>query len=189
MRSRKHQIIQIAASLFKERGYSAVSMRDLAQAVDLQAASLYNHISGKQDILSEIILDPARRFTAGMVKVVDSGESAFAKAEQLITLHIDLALSHSNELAVMNNDWMHLEGDSYAEYIKRRKEYERDFRLILSQGVVDGTFHDLNVDTLLFAILSTLRTLYLYLPKKNAEEIARFRMDLPKILLQGLVKN
>jgi AcrR family transcriptional regulator len=42
---RKLEIITIAAQLFKEKGYSAVTMRDIAQAMNIKAASLYNHLS------------------------------------------------------------------------------------------------------------------------------------------------
>ena len=54
--TRKQEIIQTAAKLFKEKGYSAVTMRDLASAMGMKAASLYNHINSKQQILKEIII-------------------------------------------------------------------------------------------------------------------------------------
>ena len=47
---RKTEIITVAAQLFKEKGYSAVTMRDIAQAMNIKAASLYNHIKSKQEI-------------------------------------------------------------------------------------------------------------------------------------------
>ena len=53
---RKTEIISVAAKLFKEKGYSAVTMRDIAQAMDIKAASLYNHIKSKQEILVLIII-------------------------------------------------------------------------------------------------------------------------------------
>ena len=46
---RKQEILTAAAQLFKAKGYSAVTMRDLAQALDIKAASLYNHIKSKQE--------------------------------------------------------------------------------------------------------------------------------------------
>ena len=52
--SRKDEIIKTAAKLFKEKGYSAVTMRDIATAMGMKAASLYNHIKSKQEILKEI---------------------------------------------------------------------------------------------------------------------------------------
>jgi AcrR family transcriptional regulator len=184
--TRKKQILQTAALLFKERGYSAVTMRDLAAAMDMKAASLYNHISGKQEILATLILEVAHEFTAGMDAVELDDKSAFAKAEQLILLHIKIALEYTNALAVLNTDWMHLEGAAYQEYILLRKTYELDFKKILQSGISTGEFKNISVETMLFNLLSTLRSIYLWIPKKSATEVADLKKELPQILLTGI---
>lgn len=186
MTKRKKQILKTAAQLFKQRGYSAVTMRDLATALEMKAASLYNHISGKQEILSEIILQVAHEFTAGMVAVQASGDSAFAKAESLIALHIKIALEFSNSLAVMNTDWMHLEGVAYEEYMRLRKGYEQDFKSILLQGMTTGEFKNSSVDTMLFNLLSTLRSIYLWIPRRSDTELHTLKTELPDLLLRGM---
>jgi AcrR family transcriptional regulator len=53
-RTTKERIIDESIKLFSERGYDAVSMRDIAAKADIKAASIYNHFSSKQDILDEI---------------------------------------------------------------------------------------------------------------------------------------
>ena len=184
--SRKKQILKTAAQLFKERGYSAVTMRDLAAAMDMKAASLYNHISGKQEILATLILEVAHEFTTGMDTVEMDDKSAFAKAEQLILLHIKIALEYTDALAVLNTDWMHLEGTPYQEYMKLRKDYELDFKNILENGIEAGEFKSLNVETMLFNLLSTLRSIYLWIPKKSTTEVADLKKELPQILLTGI---
>lgn len=186
MTTRKKQIVNTAAKLFKARGYSAVTMRDLAAAMDIKAASLYNHISGKQEILTHLILEVAHKFTVGMNRIVSDGDSAFAKAEKLIALHIEIAILHSDALAVLNTDWMHLEGADYDEYITLRKGYEQDFKRILEQGIQAGEFKNLHVETILFNLLSTLRSIYLWIPKKSATEVADLKNELPAILLTGI---
>ena len=60
---RKSEIVTISAQLFKEKGYSAVTMRDIAQAIDIKAASLYNHIKSKQEILVLMIIQIAEEYT------------------------------------------------------------------------------------------------------------------------------
>ncbi len=187
--SRKKQILKTAGLLFKERGYSAVTMRDVAAAMDMKAASLYNHISGKQEILATLILEVAHEFTNGMDIVEINDKSAFAKAEQLILLHINIALEYTNALAVLNTDWMHLEGSKYQEYITLRKTYELDFKKILEKGIATGEFKNLNVETMLFNLLSTLRSIYLWIPKKTPSELKDLKSELPVILLTGLVSR
>ncbi|WP_124980189.1 TetR/AcrR family transcriptional regulator [Nonlabens xiamenensis] len=193
MTHRKSQILKIAAQLFKERGYSAVTMRDLANAMGMKAASLYNHISGKQEILSLLILKVAKEFTLGMDRVKSdqkfAGPSSAKQAEQLIALHIRIAITYTNELAVLNNDWMHLEGREYELYMEMRKQYEQDFREILNAGIQHGEFQEMNVETLLYSLLSTLRSLYLFIPKRSEEEIQGMEQELPQLLLLGLVKR
>ena len=83
---RKTEIISVAAKLFKEKGYSAVTMRDIAQAMDIKAASLYNHIKSKQEILVLIIIEIAEEFTQTMNEVVASDETTIKKIERIIQL-------------------------------------------------------------------------------------------------------
>ena len=186
MTQRKKQIVKTAAQLFKARGYSAVTMRDLAAAMDIKASSLYNHISGKQEILTHLIMEVAHQFSNGMEVIKVDGDSAFAKAEKLIALHIQIAIEHTDALAVLNTDWMHLEGADYEVYIALRKKYEIDFKDILEEGIKVGEFKNLHVETMLFNLLSTLRSIYLWIPKKSATEVADLKQELPAILLTGI---
>jgi len=184
--NRKQQILKTASQLFKERGYAAVTMRDIAETMDIKAASLYNHISGKHELLASLILQVAHEFTAGMNAVQSLEESAFAKAEKLISLHIKIALRYTNALAVMNTDWMHLEGTDYVEYSSMRKKYEQDFKNILLDGMKTGEFATGNVDTMLFTLLSTLRSIYLWVPRKSPADLQLLTTELPRLLLNGI---
>ncbi len=51
----KEKILRIAIELFSKKGYSGVSVREIAAAVGIKAASIYNHYSGKEGILDEIV--------------------------------------------------------------------------------------------------------------------------------------
>jgi len=50
----KEKILDAAVRLFSARGYSRVSMRDIAREVGIKAASIYNHFSSKSDILKSL---------------------------------------------------------------------------------------------------------------------------------------
>ena len=128
---RKSEIIAIASRLFREKGYSAITMRDIAQAMEIKAASLYNHIKSKQEILVLIIIEIAEEFTSVMNQIVNSEISSIEKIKKVIQLHVDITLRNPDALACLNNDWMHLEDNELKYFLKMRAEYEDNFRKII----------------------------------------------------------
>jgi len=185
--SRKEEIITIAAHLFKEKGYNAVSMRDIAKAMDIKAASLYNHINGKQEILSTIVLTVAEEFTNGMQKLVTENSASIQKIEEVIKMHIDITVNNAEGLAALNNDWMHLENEDLSAFIKMREDYENNFRLIIKQGIDSEELKPNHPEVILFSILSTLRTLYLWYQKRGKLDVNILKKDMVEVLLKGII--
>jgi TetR/AcrR family transcriptional regulator, cholesterol catabolism regulator len=186
---RKTEIRNASATLFKERGYSAVTMRDIAQAMDIKAASLYNHIKSKQEILVLIIIEIAEEFTSIMNEIVASDISAIQKIERVIQLHIDITLRDSNALACLNNDWMHLTDSDLNYFVKMREDYEENFRTIVKKGIIEGEIKNLNLEVIIFSTLSTLRTLYLWYGKKKSPNPTVLKSNMIQVLLNGIVQQ
>ena len=185
--TRKEEIIRIAAKLFKEKGYSAVTMRDLAKAMGIKAASLYNHINSKQDILNTIIISLAEEFTTSMQLIQSSEENCIGKLKQIIALHIKISSQNIYGMASLNNDWMHLE-EELDRYQKLRIDYENDFRAILKEGIQSGEIVNTNPEVMMFSILTTLRSLYLWIPKKEDIALKDLTNTLNLILIEGINK-
>lgn len=184
--TRKEEIIKSAAQLFLERGYSAVTMRDLAKKLGIKAASLYNHISSKHEILETLIISVAEAFTVGMNQIVSSELDTLAKVEQVIHLHIDVTVENQDALGSLNNDWMHLEGKALPYFEEMRNQYEENFRQIISTGIAEGTIANRDPEILLFSVLSTLRTLYLWYPKKDSIDMQTLKDDMTATMLASI---
>lgn len=186
--TRKDEIIKTAAKLFKEKGYSAVTMRDLATEMGMKAASLYNHINSKQQILKEIIISLAEEFTSGLHKIQKSNKSNIEKLRDIVKLHVNITSHNTYGMASLNNDWMHLE-EKLEYYLQLRSNYEDEFRNIIQQGIKKEEIINENIEVMLFSILSTLRSLYLWIPKKedlNPEELSQ---QLSEVLINGINKK
>ena len=186
---RKLEIITIAAQLFKEKGYSAVTMRDIAQAMNIKAASLYNHIKSKQEILVLIIIEIAEEFTHVMNDIVTSKTTVVNKIERVIQLHITITLRNADALACLNNDWMHLTDDELKYFVKMREEYEENFRKIISEGVLGGEIKNINQEVVVFSILSTLRTMYLWYDKTKALDAQTLQNTIATVFLEGVANE
>lgn len=183
--TRKEEIIKTAAKLFKEKGFSAVTMRDLAKVLSMKAASLYNHIDSKQDILKTIIISLAEEFTEGMETIKSSEALTIDKLRAIVTLHVNITIQNTYGMASLNNDWMHLE-EQLEHYLALRKNYEQDFIEIIQSGIEAQEIRNANPEIIMFSILTTLRSLYLWLPKNddlNRQELAK---NLGDVLINGI---
>lgn len=184
---RKSEIVGISAKLFKEKGYSAVTMRDIAQALNIKAASLYNHIKSKQEILTLIIIGIAEEYTTTINEIVASEVSTIEMLERVIQLHIDITERNPDALASLNNDWMHLPAAELKNFLDMREEYEEQFRQIIKNGISSGEIKNLQSEIIIFSMLSTLRTLYLWYGKKPQFNATTLKNNLRHILIDGIV--
>ena len=185
--TRKQEIVQVASQLFKEKGYNAVSMRDIAKALGMKAASLYNHISGKQELLATLIMEVAYEFTSGMETVLQQRSSPIQKIEQLIEIHIDITVNFSEGLAALNNDWMHLENEDLKAFVAMRESYEANFRTIIKAGIASEEIKPRHPEVILFSMLSTLRTLHIWYQKRGKLDVNILKKDMVAVLLKGIV--
>lgn len=185
---RKTDIVNSAARLFKEKGYSAVTMRDLAKELNIKAASLYNHIASKQEILVLIVISLAEEFTEVMNDILQSEISAVDKIDRVIRLHVEISHRNPDALACLNNDWMHLTEEQLAYFLTMREAYEKNFISIVEQGVSNGELNALQPKVTAFAILSTLRTMYLWIDRTRDVSINELTHTVKALFLEGIRK-
>lgn len=186
---RQNEIATVAARLFRQKGYAAVSMRDIAAAMQIKAASLYNHITSKQDVLALVLMDLAASFTQGITAIDAADIAVSEKLSRIIKLHIDLTIQNPHAMASLNNDWMHLAPEALERFTEQRDFYEETLRRIIRSGIEERIIHPLNEDLIVFSLLSTLRTLYLWYGRKSNLSEQKLRVDLTAALLNGIVKN
>jgi len=82
---------------------------------------------------------------------------------------------------------MHLTDSDLDYFIKMRNDYEDNFRTIIKKGIEDGEIKNYNLDVIIFSILYTLRTLYIWYNKTNKLSSKSLTDNMIKVLLNGIV--
>ncbi|MDB5191713.1 MAG: transcriptional regulator, TetR family [Segetibacter sp.] len=155
--SAKKEIIKnSAAKLFKEKGYSAASMRELASSVGVEAASLYNHINSKSELLHTICYNVAERFISNIDEVEKQEEKAIVKLERLLRFHISEMLDHYEEVYVSDREWRQLDEPYLDEYRELRRDYRKRFSAIIQLGIDEKEFKEIDSNTAVMIFLNAM---------------------------------
>jgi len=185
---RRTEIRQTAKKLFKERGYAGTSMRDLAKEVGIEAASLYNHLSSKEELLHEMCFDIAEQFFTAFNNAIATEKSPSKKLKAAMRAHIGVISGNLDASTVFFHEWVFLKEPDLTKFKKLRYQYEQGFREIIQKGIADKDFKEVNVKLAVFTIFSALNATYdLYKggEKLSQEEIVE---SISNLLLKGLKK-
>lgn len=151
--SKKEFILQKAAKMFRERGFAATSMRDLAESVGIEAASLYNHIRSKNEILETICFDVANRFNMNMDGLEQSTQNIIQKIETLLRFHIQQMVEHFEEVTVSDREWKHLDEPYLSNFHNQRRNYRKRFAAIIEEGIRKGEVRRIDAPTAVLIML------------------------------------
>jgi AcrR family transcriptional regulator len=187
--SRKEQIVNVAAKLFKQKGFVATSMRDLAAELGIEAASIYYHFKSKEELLEKICFDMADKFITNAREVNDIYFNAEEKLRMAIKFHIETITENQNQSSVFLSEWRNLSEPKLKLFRQLRQQYENQFTIILADGEKEDIFDDVDKKFAVLSILSTINFINeWYKPegKMNASEIAD---KLSHFIMGGLRKR
>lgn len=186
--SKKDVIFQKAAFLFKSKGYSATTMRDLAELVGVEAPSLYNHIGSKGEILQCICFKVADIFTSFINRTGNASDNNAKILENTIRFHISVMLNNFDEVYVANHEWKHLKEPYLTDFLNQRRNYEKRLISILETGIKADEFKSRNPYVSVLTILSAVRGLEFWQQHKKNISSQALENDMVNLLLNGIIK-
>lgn len=186
--ARKEQIIETASRLFSQRGYMATSMRDIADKMGIEAASLYNHISSKEEILQDICFSHAQLFLRAIAEVNDIYFDAEKKLRMAIQNHVKILTANLTQSKVFLQEWKYLGDENKAEFIKLRDTYEKEFTVILNNGEDENLFKEVDKKFAVLNILSSLNWIVEWYKPDGEMTPTQIAEKLSDFVLMGLSK-
>ena len=186
--SKKDLITRKASAMFREKGFPAASMRDLADVVGLEAASLYNHIKSKSEILQEIIFRIANDCNVHLDSLDNNGMSSTKKIESLIRFHVQMMLNRFDDYCVMINEWIHLTEPYLTNFTTQRRNYVQKMESIIEEGIKEKELKPVMPYVAMLTILSSVRGLEFW-HRSNKKIAAQIMEDnMVSYLINGLKK-
>lgn len=136
----REEILEAAAQIFSQKGFHASSMSDIAQAVNLQKASLYHHVNSKQEILVDLLDRALDLLIERMEGVMAQPLPPDEKLRLAIQTYLEAMLSHRELASVLLLEHRSLEPAYHARHIPRRDRFERLWRVLIQEGMDAGMF-------------------------------------------------
>ncbi len=158
--SKEERILEVAMKVFRERGYHAASMQEIADAVGMQKGSLYYYISGKQELLFMILERAIDTITARITEIYRSSLRPREKLWQAVVSHVEILSQRQDMLTILLRERHALTESQQAAIDAKSSNYERLFQKILSEGVKAGDFRPMDIKIVSFGILGMCNWLY-----------------------------
>src|SRR5512144_1908903 len=136
----RNDILEAAAQVFRQKGFHGASMQDIAEAVNLQKASLYHHVSSKQEILLAL-LDRALELLLERISAIRRQDiPADEKLSQMIRAYLQILAENTDLSAVLLFEHRSLERKQHARHVPNRDKFEALWREVLAEGVAAKCF-------------------------------------------------
>lgn len=146
-----------ALTLIARHGYEAVSMRQLAGEVGLQAAALYRYFPTKEDLLFSLMLQHMEALDRAWQDAVrECAADPPGRLAAFVRNHIAFHIERRHSTHVSNMELRSLSPDRLTRILKLRVAYEKELRTILRDGAEKGVFAVEDVPLTAMAIIQMI---------------------------------
>jgi TetR/AcrR family transcriptional regulator, cholesterol catabolism regulator len=186
--SRKDIIVKAGAALFREKGFGAASMRDLAENIGIEAASLYNHIRSKNEILESICFVVANRFNTYFDEVESGKDPVLQKVETILRFHVQQMIENHEEVIVSDREWKHLDEPYRSNFHNQRRNYRKRFTLLIEEGIKKGEIKKIDAPTAIITMLHAVNGIESWHRSTAKISAGELEDNMVLILIDGLRK-
>lgn len=180
-KERFDEILAVSARLFREKGFRATSMEDIASEMGITKAALYYYIESKHDLLYEICDSAITRLIEGVREIDALPGTPEERLERLIRWHVNMFGANGDIMNVYLADEGELPEEKRSHMRSLSREIEGVYRDILREAIRLKTFRKLDVPVAVRAISGMCNWLSVwYRPdgKLTADQVADVFIDL-----------
>jgi AcrR family transcriptional regulator len=182
--NRRAQLLDAAARLFRERGFHATSMRDIAKAVGMLSGSIYYHFDSKEEMLLAVYEEGKRRVADAVDAAVASASDPWQRLEAACAAHLGALIAHRDYTQVMIRTLPQEAGALGPRIRDLRRDYEQRFRELIDALTLPPGIDRHYLRLLLFGALNWSQVWY-NPGGDSPETVARRFLDTLRMRLEG----
>ncbi|MBU8811963.1 TetR family transcriptional regulator KstR2 [Mycolicibacterium goodii] len=146
--SRRDELLQLAATMFADRGLKATTVRDIADSAGILSGSLYHHFKSKEQMVEEVLRDFLDWLFGRYQEILDTATSPLEKLTGLFMASFEAIEHRHAQVVIYQDEAKRLSDLPQFDFVEARNKEQRKMWLdILQEGIADGSLRpDLDVD-------------------------------------------
>jgi AcrR family transcriptional regulator len=183
------QLKEVAAEHFFLRGYAATDLRGIADEVGLHVSTLYNYVSGKEELLYLIMRDGMAEISRGLDEALGREADRLGRLRAAIESHI-LHHARRQHLAWTSHVEVRALGDPYrAEILQLRRQYESRWVALVREAIETGDLQDADARIVVYGILAMGQGVSRWYTPSGRVDASKVAETFADMAMHGLVNN
>lgn len=146
--SRRDELLDLAATMFAERGLRATTVRDIADSAGILSGSLYHHFSSKEEMVNEVLRGFLDWLFERYQQIVETEPNPLERLKGLFMASFEAIADRHAEVVIYQDEAKRLASQERFAYVEERNKEQRKMWIdVLTQGIEEGYFRpDVDVD-------------------------------------------
>lgn len=184
-RRRRQEILHAALRAFRDKGYYATTLEDIAEHLGVRKTALYHYFPDKESILYACHRESLAEVESFMKRAQQEHSGAAERLAFIIREHVRV-MTETLEASPLAFEVSALASDRQAEIITARDRYERGLRRIIDQGVQEGVFRPVDSKIAVFAILGAINWIARWYRPEGSIPSPKLGVEFANYLVGGL---
>jgi TetR/AcrR family transcriptional regulator, cholesterol catabolism regulator len=189
--TRRDELLELAATMFAERGLRATTVRDIADSAGILSGSLYHHFSSKEEMVDELLRGFLDWLFERYQEIVATEPNPLERLKGLFMTSFEAIADRHAQVVIYQDEAKRLSSHERFSYVEERNKQQRKMWVdVLNQGIEEGCFRpDIDVDLVYrFIRDTTWVSVRWYQPggPLTAEQVGRQYLS---IVLGGITKE
>ena len=146
--SRRDELLDLAATMFAERGLRATTVRDIADSAGILSGSLYHHFKSKEQMVEEVLRDFLDWLFARYQEIVETEPNPLERLKGLFMASFEAIEHRHAQVVIYQDEAKRLSSLPQFDFVDIRNKEQRKMWLdLLNEGIEQGCFRpDIDVD-------------------------------------------